>query len=138
MPRQPSATQQLMAMSEFRDFLDAVPDTDRKQLAEMLRKHDLTTFDGFITFSKDVMVAVLAGEVPPPVADAAARWGEMAFTAICVASDKYNVSPKETQLNILNILAQARDAKPALPPPTYDAIEAERPRVALEATKQTG
>jgi len=105
---------QLMGMSEFQDFLEAVPDSERLVVANMLREHNMSTFDGFIGFSKDVMISILVGQIPPGVAAAAERWAELCFTAICVANDKYNVSPQQTQFNILQVLNEARQALPPI------------------------
>lgn len=66
----------------FIDWLDRVPEENRKRLATIFSETPVTDYESLVKFSQSVMVQVLSGNIAPIAAEAAARWAEIMLTSL--------------------------------------------------------
>lgn len=97
-----------------------VDPVDRKLLADMVRKHNLTSYTGVAALSQDVMGALFEGTLSPAVALAARPWIELMLYSISQATPAAD-QPR----TIAQVVGEMRDKANKKPKPVYTKTPAQ-------------
>ncbi len=95
------------------EWLTRVPEESRLQLAEMFSENEINDYDGLVRFSQQVMIQVLAGNIPPVAAEAASHWAEIMLTSLA-AKKSDTLSTSGDYADLVTMLTSIED----------DAVEA--------------
>ena len=105
----------------YMEWLARVPEEGRMKLAEMFAEYEICDYDGLVRFSQQVMIQVLAGNIPPVAAEAASHWAEIMLTSLAAKkSDTLSSSGEYTDL-VTMLTSIEDDAVEA----SYTTVEAE-------------
>ena len=103
------------------EWLTRVPEESRLQLAEMFSENEINDYDGLVRFSQQVMIQVLAGNIPPVAAEAASHWAEIMLTSLA-AKKSQTLSTSGDYADLVTMLTSIEgDAVEA----SYTTVEAE-------------
>jgi hypothetical protein len=103
------------------EWLTRVPEESRLQLAEMFSENEINDYDGLVRFSQQVMIQVLAGNIPPVAAEAASHWAEIMLTSLA-AKKSDTLSTSGDYADLVTMLTSIED----------DAVEASYTTVEAE------
>jgi len=103
------------------EWLTRVPEESRLQLAEMFSENEINDYDGLVRFSQQVMIQVLAGNIPPVAAEAASHWAEIMLTSLA-AKKSQTLSTSGDYADLVTMLTSIED----------DAVEASYTTVEAE------
>lgn len=102
-------------------WLDKIDRGVRIQITNTLRQIDLSDPNGFSAMSKEIMLQVLEGRIPPAISNELREWAAIV--------SKHLVTAKETGGGVagaINVLIDAKSSapKPSKPLPDYGVLDA--------------